>query len=160
MADTVKFELIGAKEAAEALKSLNTKDKIQIYYKLNRKAANVVKGKLKNNAPSNKIQQAIKIEKNKANPTAVFIGFLKKVFYVRFLEYGTEIRTTRGKKGRFKKPAFRGRMTDSKKFIEKSHDEAVAELEIKLGQNYQQELNKVLKSELKRVNNKISKYRK
>jgi HK97 gp10 family phage protein len=151
---SIKFDLKGAKEAEEALKSLSNKDKIQVYYKLNRKGANIIKKKLVAKAPSQKIKKAVKIKRDKTDKTKVIIGFLKKVFYVRFLEFGTEIRKTR------KRKANKGKMNDSKQFIRKAHDEGVNELQKKIGDNYQQELNKILKSEIRRINRKLAKYKK
>jgi hypothetical protein len=51
-------------------------------------------------------------------------------------------------------------MNDSKQFIRKAHDEGVNELQKKIGDNYQQELNKILKSEIRRINRKLAKYKK
>lgn len=156
MSDSIKFELKGAKEADELLKSLTTKDKIEIYYKLNRKGANVVKNKLIEKAPSERIKKNIKIKRSKLNPTAVLIGFLKKVFFVQFLEFGTEIRKTKGK-GKVQKVAANRGKVNPKPFVQAAHDEAVQELQKKLGQNYQRELNNVLKSKIRQTNNKIKK---
>lgn len=151
----LKFELHGAKEANEILKSLNAKDRIEIYYRLNRKGANEVKKQLQAAAPSSSIAKGVAIVRSKINKTAVLIGFLKKAFYVRFKEFGTEIRSTKGK-GKYKKEANRGQMKPEP-FVQGAHDAAVSELQIKLGQNYLKELNKILKAKIKSVNKKISK---
>lgn len=156
MADSLKFELKGASEVAAALKTLTTNQRAKVYLKMNRNAANVVKKRLQAASPSDKIRKAVKVEKSKTNTTGVVIGFMKKAFHVKFLEFGTAIRTVKGKrKGRFK-GANRGKMTP-RPFVERTHDQAGSELQVKLGETYKEEMNKALNAELKKVNNKIKK---
>jgi HK97 gp10 family phage protein len=154
----IEGKIVNAKEINEMLKSLDRQFQAQIYYKFNRKVAGVVARRLKQNAPvqssksrhKKSLKDSVVVTKNKkGNASAVSVGFKKKGYRVRFIEYGTSIRAT-------KAGANRGYMT-AKPFVQRSHDEAIPEVNKMVGEDYAKHMQKILKSEVKKINKKLAK---
>lgn len=153
----IKFSIEGIAQAKKILDMLPKVANDKIIYDINRAGANIVKKELQANAPdgdndsksSDKIQANIVVQKNREHRNAVSIGFAKKVFYVRFIEFGTKIRETLGR-GRYKKGANRGAV-QAKPFIKQSHETAAPKVIDFFQTNFLKLVNKSLKRQIKRL---------
>lgn len=136
----------GAKEIEEMLDKLPLAMQAKILKSINRRGAVIAKDELIRNAPpGSEIPENIEIRADKTNLTGVIVRPSKKVFYARFLEYGTEVRTT-------EKGANRGNIPTGKRpFIRKSFAAAVPKIINYIAPNYQALILKELEKNNKRV---------
>jgi HK97 gp10 family phage protein len=121
--DPTRFTLNGAKEVEEMLKKLPLEVQGEILRKINRRGAVIAKEEMQRQAPpGSQIPEHIQIVNDEKNMTGVIVRPSKKVFYARYLEYGTEVRQT-------DKGADRGQIPAGKKpFIRKAIDIAVPKI--------------------------------
>lgn len=154
MSQRIKFEIKGIPEAVKMLKSLPKSINDKVNYNLNRKAAALVKKELENKAPKGKdagrrksrIRDGVRILKGKKAPTLVQIGFIKQLFYLKFLVFGTKKRQNR-------RGANRGSISKND-FVTPAHDAAVPKVMEFLQNNTLKIINQTLKRYVKRFNSK------
>ena len=169
--DDISIEVQNMKDVQEMFRKINmdVKEQAKIYYKLNRKAGLVVRNQLIMNAPQgdntkkpkNKIVNNVVMSKSKDNSTGVLIGFKKRIYYVKFIEFGVSIMRKikgSGRKGIYK-GANRGTLP-AQPFVERSHNEALPKVKEILFKDYLKNINSILKKETSAVNRKINKYTK
>lgn len=145
------FDMAGAKEVEDLLDSLPLAVQGKILYAINRRAAKIAKDELQANAPSTEIASKIQIVKDSTNLTGVLVRPSKKVYYVRFLEYGTEVRQT-------KEGANRGDISEGKKpFIRKSYAVAGPKIISEVIPKYRELIVKQMQKESKRIARAIKK---
>jgi len=143
------FNIKGIEEVNNILKTLPNSINERIQSDINRKGASIVKAELKESAPEgdNNKKQKEKIGDNviikKSSSTGFFIGFTKKVWYVKLLEMGTVVRQTLGK-GKYAAGANRG-LIIRKPFIEKAHNETASKVVDYITTNYLKIVNRSLK---------------
>lgn len=144
--------MAGAKEVEDLLDSLPLAVQGKILYAINRKTAGIAKDELIRNAPpGSEIPDNIQIVKDKTNLTGVIVRPSKKVFYARFLEYGTEVRQT-------KEGASRGDISEGKKpFIRKSYAVAGPRIISQVKPRYRELIVKQMQKESKRIARAIKK---
>lgn len=144
----------GLTEVQSLLKGLpdDVTDKIQL--DINKKGAQFVVKEMQKNAPSgnNDKKAKSKIENNIVSvkgedPTSVWVGIKKKIFYAGFLSEGTKERTVKGR-GKYPKGTNRGKIAASN-WIEKSHADGAANAVEFLQQNYLKLINQSVKKQLK-----------
>ncbi|WP_017732715.1 HK97-gp10 family putative phage morphogenesis protein [Nafulsella turpanensis] len=136
------FELEGFREVDDMMKQLPMEFQAEILYKLNRKAANIVKKEMQANAPDSEgdhIRESIMIKRDPEDMTGVTVGVTsKKGWMVRFLEYGTKKRETR-------KGADRGAITQPDPFVRESIDNTIDEVIQMFNTNYLKLVKRVVK---------------
>jgi hypothetical protein len=91
------FEIEGANEIIDALDSLNSNEILNIIKAVERKALKEnITTPLGSAVPySSQTKKAIGIVQDKHDRLAFFGGFTSDAFYIRFVEYGTNVRTTK-----------------------------------------------------------------
>lgn len=152
---TVRIE--GLKEAKKLLDALPKSANDKVLYDLHRSAANIVKKEIISNAPEgdndsksgNKIAANVVIKKNAKSRNAVSVGFLKRSFYVRFLEFGTRVRKLLGR-GKYPQGTNRGTMT-RRPFIARSHESAFPKVIKYFETNFLKVVNRSLRRQVKRL---------
>lgn len=146
MADKISYSLTGTKDIVEALDSLKPKVLNNIIKSTNRKALNQeIKKKVQAALPySAKTKKGIKTLGDKEDrATGVWAGATSDVFYLRFLEKGTKVRTTES-------GANRGRITPNPRIvptIESNVDNVVNFFNKDAGE----EIAKIMQRKLKRI---------
>lgn len=96
MAESFKYELKGVKEVLDALEALEPKQLLSIIKAVERKALNetIVKP-LKAALPySAQTEKSIRVVQDKYNRLGFWAGITSDAFWLRFVEKGTDIRTT------------------------------------------------------------------
>lgn len=146
--DVTRFEMAGAKEIDEMLSKLPVAMQGKILRAINRRAAVIAKNELIRNAPpGSEIPENIEIRADKHNISGVIVRPSKKVFYARFLEYGTEVRTT-------EKGADRGNIPENKiPFIRRSFADATPKIIDYIVPQY----GELILKELEKQNKKVQK---
>ena len=155
----------GLKEAIDAIAVLPAKRQSTVLYNIHRRAARFAVLKLKQNAPvsktdkrkyENKLKNGIIMQKSPTNKTGIWVGFKRKNFYVKTLEFGVSApRIVKGRHHKYK-GASRGVLSPHP-FVERSHNEAMPQIQKVLGEDYVKLINKAITSALKRSNKKLQK---
>lgn len=147
--DKVAFDLNGLKEIDDLLKNLPLSVQAQLLRGINRKAAKIVQLQMKAGTTVEGIN--IKIKADKYNKSGVLVGVENsdRGFLARFLEYGTQIRSTKDGENR-------GSIQPNP-FLKKAIDSKANEVINFLQTNYATEINKGLERRVKAVNKKINK---
>lgn len=147
-----KFEIEGLKEVMAALESLNSKEVSNIIKAIERKvlSENVVRP-LRSALPySQQTKRAIGVVQDREDRLAFFGGVTSDAFYLRFVEYGTDVRTT--KKG-FNRGAITPRPI-ARDFILGQVDDVIKFFEEDFGDAVLNQLQKRIKK-IKKVNNNV-----
>lgn len=146
----VKFRIEGIDEVKKMLDALpkEISDKVQL--SINKEAGKIAKKVLQEAAPEgdNDKASADKAANNVLvsrgdKKTNVFVGFAKKVWYIKLIERGTKVRKTES-------GAERGSIT-RKPFIDEAHRKAVPKILQYLEDNYLKIINRTLKRLAKKV---------
>ena len=143
--DPVRFNLDGAKEIDNILKKLPVQLQATLLRNINREAAKITQAEMiKNAPPGSDIPDNIKIKNDTENKSGVLVAPTSKVFWARFLEYGTKTREGRGS-------------MSPQPFIKKSIDNTIEQVVKFITGNYGELINKYLEREVKKVNRKNNK---
>jgi HK97 gp10 family phage protein len=153
----LKLNLVGIDAVQKILKTLPQDMRDNILYDINRAGAKIVQKEIialspddpEETDPTNKIENNVVVTKGKGSRTLVQTGIRKRAFHSRFLEFGTRVRRTSGKKGRYKKQANRGKITP-RPFIRRAHDQAVPKTLKYVSSNYLRIINRSLEKYAKR----------
>jgi len=160
--DIVDFKLIGAKEVEKALKELPTKLQANAMLQFNKDAANqVVRKKLQ--AARGKYKKSVKTTTKRGEPTTVFSGITMSAFWLRFTEFGTKVRKTKGRSrvankqsgGKVRAGLNRGSLSITRPFVEATVDSSIKETIEFANKEYGNSVNKFLERRLKSVNKKL-----
>lgn len=147
-----EFDLQGVKEFDKLLDSLDPLTHAKLLQDFNVEVAKkTVLPELKNNCPvgDDRLYNDLKVRKDKADKTGVFVGNTTDTFWARFYEFGTVTRVT-------KKGTNRGKI-EPKPFIEKSIDSSVPNALKYFSEKFGERMHKILKRNVKRINKKNSK---
>jgi HK97 gp10 family phage protein len=147
--DGFKMEIQGAKEIADILEKLPLKTEASILKSVNREAAKIVLEELRSNAPTSEIRQNLVIRSDREDLTGILVRPSRKIFYTRFMEYGTDVRVTES-------GASRGQIKPTP-FIRKSINNSIGKAVKYVTENYGSLIQKHLEKAIKRVNRKAQK---
>lgn len=140
----------GAKELDKLLSGLPKALEVKILRSVHREAAKVIQEEMKAKAPvgNDSIYNNIKVGHNKADDdkTNITVGVTSKGFVARFVEYGTQVRTT-------KKGWNRGDM-QPRPFIQPAINSKMDTVMNNLTENYAETINKYLEREVKKISKK------
>jgi HK97 gp10 family phage protein len=155
MAAETKIDIIGAKELMAVMNELPDKLNVGLLRNINKVGAKEFKEEMKSNVPvgSDGIFNAIKIQNDKSDKTGVLVGVGGVAFWARFLEFGTQIRKTKGGGPIQFKQASRGVMKPEPFLamaIERVHPRALKAIFDNMGLT----VTKFLKSNLRKINKK------
>ena len=141
----ISFELIGANEILNALKSLQGKELLRIIKAVNRKAlTKYIVNPIKAALPySSKTKQGIKVTTVPGQPIALYAGATSKAFWLRFTEYGTKERTS--------KHGVTWAGIKSRKYIEPAIDSNVPNIINYWNSEVGEDISKKMKSKIKRL---------
>ena len=150
--DATRFDMAGAKEVEQMLSKLPLAVQGKILRAVNRRAAVIAKEEMQRNAPvGSEIPENIQIANDKENITGVIVRPSKKGFYARYLEYGTQTRTT-------EKGADRGQIPSGKSpFIRKSISNAIPKILNYILPQYSKLVVDQMEKEVKKVQRAIKK---
>lgn len=150
--DATRFDMKGAKEMEEMLRKLPLAMQGKILRAINRRAAVIAKEEMQRQAPADsQIPDHIQIANDKDNITGVIVRPSKKVFYARYLEYGTDVRQT-------DKGADRGNIPAGKKpFIRKAIDISVPKIIDYITPQYSKLVVDQMEKEVKKIKRAIKK---
>jgi HK97 gp10 family phage protein len=132
----------------------------------NTKAAYMVKAELERNAPDgdndkkskNKIANNVVVKNEKGTKSDKLVGFTKRAWYVKLLEFGTAVRAVKGKNGKYK-GANRGSMP-RKPFVLNTHNSIAPQVIDYLKTNYVKMIGNSIKKQSKAINRKLAKEQK
>jgi len=149
-----KIEIIGMKELEKLLNSIPDSVAVDALRNINRAGGQEYKAEMQSQAPvgSDNIHRNIRIQNDPEDKTAIFIGVSNKAYWARFVEFGTKVRTTKGKGPIIYGKANRGQMKPEPFIapsIEKATPRAIDSIFQKMG--------KRVTSYIKRYTKKISK---
>lgn len=167
MKQDFKIEIAGLKEVQDLLNNLpkSITDRVQgdIHYQ----AGKIVQDELKASAPDgdNSKKPKNKLENNviiKRQKSSVLIGFNKRAFYVKWLEYGTIVRRILGRKkspsgkAGFRKGKNTGKISP-RPFVKQAHERAGRIVIDFLNRSYLNLIYKSIKKQNRAVQRAISK---
>lgn len=145
------MELVNLKELDKLLSALPVDLQAKIWRSANRKAAKIALDKMKANIPgpySDEVKN-IRIASDKYNKSGVLVGIHPDGFKLRWVEYGTAQRETKG-------GANRGKI-QPQPFIKKSIDESESQILDFVKKEYGTIINKAIESRIKSTLRKIKK---
>ena len=160
---TKKFKIDGMAEVEKALHDLPLMLKAQALRQFNRDVARkITKNKLEAARP--KHADSVGISTDRQDKTAIYVGMTMNAYYLRFMEFGTKLRKTRGKGKRanskakkYKAGVNRGVMPITRPFVEKTIDGQMKDVINFARKEYGNSISRWLNRKLKATNKKLAK---
>lgn len=156
------FKIEGLDEVKKMLASLPVSVNEKVQRDLNTKAAYMVKAAIEQAAPdgdndkknANKIANNVVVKNEKGSKSNKLIGFTKRAWYVKLIEYGTAVRSLLGK-GKYKS-GNRGSVTPNP-FVLKTHNAVAPKVVEYLKTNYVKLVSNSIKRQSKAIARKNAK---